>query len=64
MNTFFDERVILPKFYILNERFEEIHKEFMYFWGRIPHKVENNLSTPRYAICFDVKISRESLLNI
>lgn len=39
------------------------NKEFVFFWGRIPHKVENNLSTPRYAICFDVEISRENLLN-
>ena len=40
------------------------NKEFMFFWGRIPHKVENNLSTQRYAICFDVEISKEILLNI
>jgi hypothetical protein len=39
------------------------NKEFVFFWGRIPHKVENNLSTPRYAICFDVEINREKLLN-
>lgn len=39
------------------------NKEFVFFWGRVPHKVENNLSTPRYAICFDVEISRENLLN-
>lgn len=35
------------------------NKEFVFFWGRINHKVENNLSTPRYALCFDVEISRE-----
>lgn len=39
------------------------NKEFVFFWGRVPHKVENNLSTPRYAICFDVEISKENLLN-
>lgn len=39
------------------------NNEFVFFWGRVPHKVENNLSTPRYALCFDVEISREILLN-
>lgn len=38
--------------------------QFVFFWGRIPHKVENNLSYPRYTICFDVEISKEILLNI
>jgi len=39
------------------------NKEFVFFWGRTNHKVANNLSSPRYALCFDVEISREMLLN-
>lgn len=39
------------------------NKEVVFFWGRVPHKVENNLSTPRYMVCFDTEVSEENLLN-
>jgi hypothetical protein len=39
------------------------NNEFVFFWGRTKHRVENNLSAPRYMICFDHEIPYESLLN-
>lgn len=47
----------------LNKKRVFKNKEVVFFWGRIPHKVENNLSTSRYMVCFDTEISRENLLN-
>ena len=40
------------------------NNEFVFFWGRTKHKVENNLSQPRYMICFDQIISRDYLLSL
>lgn len=37
------------------------NNEFVFFWGRVTHKVENNLSEPRYMICFDTEIPYEKL---
>lgn len=39
------------------------NNESVFFWGRTVHKVENNLSSPRYMICFDTEVSKENLLN-
>lgn len=37
------------------------NNEFVFFWGRVRHKVENNLSQPRYMICFDTEVPYERL---
>lgn len=39
------------------------NNEFVFFWGGIKHKVENNLSEPRYMICFDTEVPYEKLNN-
>jgi hypothetical protein len=39
------------------------NSEFVFFWGRVPHKVENNLSQPRYMICFDTEVPYDRLNN-
>jgi hypothetical protein len=39
------------------------NNEFVFFWGRVPHKVENNLSQPRYMICFDTEVPYDRLNN-
>lgn len=40
------------------------NNEFIFFWGRINHKVENTLDSPRYVVCFDQDIDKEYLYNI
>lgn len=47
-----------------NESSEKVvfkNNEFVFFWGRVRHKVENNLSQPRYMICFDTEVPYEQL---
>jgi hypothetical protein len=38
------------------------NNEFVFFWGRVRHKVENNLSQPRYMICFDTEVPYNHLI--
>jgi len=38
--------------------------KFMFFYGRVPHGVINNLTTPRYALCFDHVINKSYLENL
>jgi hypothetical protein len=38
--------------------------KFMFFYGRVPHGVINNLTTPRYALCFDHVIEKSYLESI
>ena len=45
---------------IINENFS--HNRFHFFWGRTPHHVFSNLSTPRYCLCFDNLVDRQGLL--
>lgn len=56
-------------FIYLRNKDQEIEKvkfknnEFVFFWGRVLHKVENNLSQPRYMICFDTEVPYEQINN-
>lgn len=52
--------------YLVNDKAETEkvvfkNNEFVFFWGRSRHKVENNLSQPRYMICFDTEIPYDQL---
>lgn len=38
--------------------------EYMFFWGRTYHKVQNDLSTPRYCLCFDQEIDKDYLRSL
>lgn len=40
------------------------NNEFMFFWGRILHKVENSLQTPRYVVCFDQDVDKDYLQSL
>jgi len=40
------------------------NNEPMFFYGRIPHYVKNELSTPRYVIVLDHDIDKDYLVNI
>jgi hypothetical protein len=48
--------------YLKNESQKRVFKnnDSVFFWGRTIHKVENNLSSPRYMICFDAEVPRET----
>jgi hypothetical protein len=53
-------------FIYLNDKTQKIkfkNNEYVFFWGRAKHKVENNLSNSRYMICFDHEIPYKNLLN-
>lgn len=56
-------------FIYLRNKDQEIEKvkfknnEFVFFWGRVLHKVENNLTQPRYMICFDTEVPYEQINN-
>jgi len=41
-----------------------VNNQHMFFWGRIRHKVENELSTPRYCLCFDQEIDKDFLRSL
>jgi len=38
--------------------------EFMFFYGRVLHKVENSLQTPRFVVCFDQDIDKDYLIGL
>lgn len=40
------------------------NNQHMFFWGGVRHMVKNNLSTPRYCICFDQEIDSDYLRNL
>jgi hypothetical protein len=40
------------------------NNEYMFFYGRIPHYVKNELSTPRYVIVLDHDIDKDYLVDI
>lgn len=40
------------------------NNEFIFFWGRISHCVENSLQSPRYAVCFDQDIDKDYLRSL
>lgn len=42
------------------EHFE--NNKFIMFWGRTTHMVYNTLSTPRYCLCFDVRVNIDDIL--
>jgi hypothetical protein len=44
-----------------NQKITFKNNEFVFFWGRVLHKVENNLSQPRYMICFDTEVPYDRL---
>ena len=46
-----------------NQKITFKNNEFVFFWGRTRHKVENNLSQPRFMVCFDHEVPYESILN-
>lgn len=50
-----------PQYHIRNN-FE--NNKVMLFYGRIPHCVVNNLSTPRYVIVFDQDVDKDYLVEI
>ena len=40
------------------------NNEFMFFYGRILHKVENTLQTPRFVVCFDQDVDKDYLISL
>jgi len=38
------------------------NNKFILFWGRTTHMVYNTLTTPRYCLCFDMKVNIEDIL--
>ena len=42
------------------EHFE--NNKFIMFWGRTTHMVYNTLKTPRYCLCFDMKVNIDDIL--
>lgn len=40
------------------------NNQHMFFWGGVKHTVKNNLSTPRYCLCFDHEIGKDYLKSL
>jgi len=41
-----------------------VNNQHMFFWGRVKHRVQNDLSTSRYCLCFDQEIDKDYLRSL